>query len=236
MTSPLLRPLAVPGSTYGPVSLPGGAQSVIVDNPLLGTIYLLFASQTPRLPTDPAGAQYDRIVPPLAHQVIPLPDGAAYVSALLDYGGQTAEVISSDTGKFATIEASSCAWAPSSGFNDPAGALITPDATFPGIKTGSAVLANLATTGLFTTAAPGFTRMMGLTFTCDTAGLVQFGVRVGAGPPGLTAVYGTWIARLGVPYRFPIPQRGMSAGDTTTVWCAQHQIAGATLAWTLVLA
>lgn len=236
MTTPVLRIQATSGSAWGPQQLPPGTLTVVVDNPLHAELYLLFDTPVPRLPGDVNGPLYDRIVPGLAHQTIPVPDGPTpqWIHVLVNYGdaASDASVINGDQGRIASIDATPCAWAPAAGFNVPPADLIAPAASLSLTKTGSAVLAALATTGIFTTTAGGMTKFLGLALTCDTNGLVQLGTRL-AGPPGLTAVYFEWFARVGIPFVPELGPLGLDLGDTATVWAAQHAIAGATLAWTV---
>lgn len=235
MTTPVLRIQATVGSAWGPQQLPPGTLTLVVDNPLHAELYLLFDTPVPRLPADVNGPLYDRIVPGLAHQTIPVPDGPTptWLHVLVNYAGFDALVINADQGRIASIDASPCAWAPASGFNVPPSDLLAPAASLALTKTGSAVLAALATTGIFTTISGGMSRFLGLAFTCDTNGLVQLGTRL-AGPPGLTAVYFEWIARVGIPFKPELGPLGLDLGDTALVWAAQHAIAGATLAWTVI--
>jgi hypothetical protein len=88
------RLLRIRGGTEGAFgvveNVPVEARSLLIQNPLTATLYLLFDNRVGRSPDDAAGPDYDLAIPPQANAVYPFPAGSKYVTCLVHYPGGAA--------------------------------------------------------------------------------------------------------------------------------------------------
>lgn len=100
--------------------------------------------------------------------------------------------------------------------------------------TGNAVLINTGGTTLFHTGSDGLTTILTITLTVDTNGYVIFGSRVLSTPGNLPSdVWATYFGRVGIPFVIDLRPEGIFMGDPFVYFVAEHEINGASIAWTV---